>query len=110
MIKDQIVRIKLVKRYQHQRPISYIGKVVHFSDAWIVIDGYGMILSRAQSNGVSLDKLKSRNMIPRENIESIHILPDDFDVKNIQFTTNDQQIVVEVKGGQASFIGEMGEG
>jgi hypothetical protein len=110
MIKDRIVRVKLIKRFKEQRPISYVGKVIHFSDDWVVIDGYGLILSRGQSTGVSVDKSASRNVIARDNIESIHVLPDDFDLKGIRLTTNDQQIVMEVKGGQPSFLGELGEG
>jgi hypothetical protein len=49
-------------------------------------------------------------VIPRENIDSIRVLPDTFDLNNIQITTEGQQLRVVVDGKRDCFIGEMGEG
>ncbi len=110
MIKDQIVRVKLKKQYHEQRPFSYVGKVVAFGDAWVVIDGKGLMVARQQPNGVQVDASVTRTVVPRDNIESIRILPDSFDVKNIQATTEGQQLVLVVPDGLPVFVGELGEG
>ncbi len=110
MIKDRIVRIKLIKRFQEQRPISYIGKVTAFSESWVVLDAYGVMLCRQESEGVQVDKRASAIMIPRENVESIQILPDNFDLENLKFTTEGARLVLVVDGSRDSFVGELGEG
>ncbi len=110
MIKDRIVRIKLKKYFQHHRPINYIGKVTAYSDDWIILDARMVLLSRNQPNGVQIDKKSSATMLARDSIESIRILPDDFDCTNIIITTEGQQLQIEVKGAGNAFIGEFGEG
>lgn len=110
MIKDQMVRIKLKKCFHEQRPFSYVGKVAAFGDAWVVVDGKGVMAARQQPNGVQIDDKVTRTVIPRDNIESIRVLPDDFDMKNIQATTEGQQLVLEVAGDFNVVIGELGEG
>ena len=110
MIKDRFVRVKLVKRFVEQRPISYVGKVTAFNDHWIVLDAKGLMLARNQTNGVQVDKRSSAMMIPRENIESIRVLPDNFNMDKLTFSTNGQQLVMLVDGERDVYLGEIGEG
>ncbi len=110
MIKDRIVRIKLRRNYAEQRPMNYVGKVTAFGDAWVAMEATGLLLARHQPNNVQIDAHRGAALIPRDNIESIMLLPDDFDVKNIQITTEGQQIQIEVPGAANVYIGEMGEG
>lgn len=110
MLKDRIVRLKLQKRFHEQRPISYVGKVTAFNDFWVAVEAIGLMISRAQPNGVQMDKRPSVVVIPRDNIESIVVLPDNFDWQNIKATTDGQQIQIVVDGKRDVFIGEMGEG
>lgn len=110
MIKDQVVRVKLKKSFHEQRPVSFIGKVVAFSDSWIVVDGKGIMLVRQQSNGVQIDAKSSRNVIPRESVESIRVLPDSFDIGDMSITTEGQQLVIAIDGAADVYIGELGEG
>ena len=110
MLKDRMVRIRLNKSFHEQRPLSYVGKCTGFNNYWVVIEGRTCMLSRAQSNGVQIDGKSSIHVVPRNNIESIRVLPDDFDVNNIQISTEGQQLVITVKNSQPCFVGEIGEG
>lgn len=110
MIKDRMVRVKLKKHYKEQRPYNYVGKATAFSEDWVVLEAKGIMLSRAQPNGVQIDARANPVMIPRDNIESIRILPDSFDINNITVTTEGQQLRLVVDGPRDVFIGELGEG
>ncbi len=110
MIKDRIVRVKLKKHYTGHRPLNYVGKVTAFNDSWIVMDARCVMLTRQQPNGVQADAHSSATMIPSENIESIRVLPDNFDASNLNFTTEGQQLMLVVDGKRDCYIGELGEG
>jgi len=110
MIKDKIVRVKLRKRYHEQKPMHYVGKVTGFSEEWVILHAKGLMLSRSQPNGVQIDAKPSAMMIPRDNIDSIRLLPDTFDINAIKITTEGQQIRMVVDGAQDALLGEMGEG
>jgi hypothetical protein len=96
MLKDQIIRIRLNKSYHQQRPMSYVGKCTGFNNYWVVIEGKSIMVSRTQSSGVQIDAKSSITVIPRNNIESIRVLPPDFDLNTIQVTTDGQQLVITV--------------
>ena len=110
MLKDRLVRVKLKKRYHEQRPMSYVGKVTAFSDFYIVMEAKSIMLVRSQSNGVQIDPHVSAQVIPRDNVESVQVLPDNFDMKNLTVSTNGQQLVLVVDGKRDAYIGELGEG
>lgn len=110
MIKDRMVRVKLKKSFREQRPFCYVGKVTAFTDCWLVVDAKGIMLSRLQANGVQIDAKAVPVLIPRENIDTIRVLPDNFDMNNIQVTTEGQQLRLVVDGPRDAFLGEMGEG
>ena len=88
----------------------YVGKVSGFSEEWIILHAKGMMLSRNQPNGVQIDEKPSAILIPRDNIDSIRVLPDNFDINTIKITTEGQQIRMVVDGAQDALLGEMGEG
>jgi len=110
MIKDRIVRVKLKKFFHEQKPMNYVGKVTAFNEHWVVLDAKGIMLSRAQPNGVQIDATSSAMMIPRENIESIRVLPDNFNLEEISITTEGQQLRMVVDGKRDAYLGELGEG
>jgi hypothetical protein len=110
MIKDRIVRVRLKKSYKEQRPWSYVGKVTAFNEHWIVMEARGIVLARQQSTGVEIDKKPSAMMFPRENIESIRVLPDSFDIANMTVTTDGQQLRLVVEKAADVYLGDLGEG
>lgn len=110
MIKDKMIRVRLNKAYHQQRPLSFVGKCVAFTNDWIAVEGLVVMVTRTSKSGVQIDAKPTQNIIPRNNIEAIRVLPDDFDINNMQITTEGQQLVIAVKGAQPCFIGEIGEG
>lgn len=110
MLKDRMVRVRLNKSYHEQRPQSYVGKCTGFNNYWVVIEGRGIMVTRAARSGVQINAKPTITVIPRNNIESIRVLPDDFDISNLKVTTEGQQLVLDVPGAQPCFIGEIGEG
>lgn len=110
MIKDRIVRVKLKKHYAEHRPLNYVGKVTAFNDQWVVMDARTIMISRQQPNGVQVDGQSAATMVPAGNIESIRVLPDNFDPTAMKFTTEGQQLRLVVDGKRDCYIGELGEG
>ncbi|HPX86426.1 MAG TPA: hypothetical protein PKZ59_07040 [Candidatus Hydrogenedentes bacterium] len=110
MLKDKIVRVRLRKFFNEQKPTSYVGKCVVFTNDWIVIEGFGIMLTRASKNGAQIDARPSQTAIPSSNIESIRVLPDDFAYGRLQLSTEGQQLVIVVPNAQPCVIGEIGEG
>ena len=110
MIKDKMARIKLKKHFHEQRPFIYVGKIAQFSEGWVAVHGKGIMITRSQPNGVQVDAKATLTLIPRENIESIRVLPDTFDINVIKITTDGQQLRIITEGGQDTYIAEMGEG
>lgn len=110
MIKDKIARVKLKKQFAEQRPMSYVGKVTAFNDYWVAMEAVGLLIARSQPNNVQIDKHRSGVIIPRDNIESIMLLPDNFDIKAMKISTEGQQIQIVVSNGPGIYVGELGEG
>jgi hypothetical protein len=110
MIADRMVRVKLKRNYEKQRPFSYVGKVRAVDALGVLLHGRGIMLSRQQPNGVQVTPKPEDVLIPAQNIESIRVLPDAFDIQDIQVTTDNQQLMMVVKGSQDAYIGELGEG
>ena len=110
MLKDRMVRVKLIKHFHEQRPMNYVGKVTGFTDAYVVMEAKGIMLARQQPNGVQIDKMATPQVIPRESIESIRVLPDNFDINNMRVSTEGQQLVLVVDGKRDAHLGELGEG
>jgi hypothetical protein len=110
MLKDRMVCVKLKRFNAEQKPWCYVGKVEAFNDAWIVLVGRGIMVTRTEKSGVQIDEKSSAVMIPRDNIDRIRILPDSYDIKNMRVTTQGQQLRLVVDGAFDVYIGEMGEG
>ncbi|MGC8737411.1 MAG: hypothetical protein ACP5UA_02045 [Candidatus Hydrogenedens sp.] len=110
MIKDRIVRIKMKKNFKEQKPFSFVGKITLWSENWIALEGKGIMLTRQQSSGVQIDEGIKVLLIPRESIDHIQVLPDNFDITQLKVTTEGQQLVLVIDGKRDSILGEMGEG
>ncbi|MCM8785783.1 MAG: hypothetical protein NC827_03370 [Candidatus Omnitrophica bacterium] len=107
MIEGKIVKIRFKKYYSEQRLWVFIGKVLKFTDNWIMIEGKGIIVMKGQVSPVEIDKEKRIIIVPRENISHIRILPDDFDIDNIEVITKGLRIFVKVKSGPDTSISEI---
>lgn len=110
MLKDRVIRIRLKKYFHEQKPLCYVGKCTDMNDSWVVVDGRALMIARNAPDNVQIDKKSAYIVIPRDNIESIRVLPDTFDVENMKITTEGQQLRLVVDGKRDCMIGELGEG
>jgi hypothetical protein len=110
MLKDRIVRVKLKKHYQEQKPISFIGKCTAFGENWLVIEGKQVMAARGVAGGVQIDTHAAHHVVARDNVESIRVLPEDFNIAEMKLTTEGQQLRIVVDGKRDCYIGELGEG
>ncbi|MFN4227938.1 MAG: hypothetical protein ACK4F0_07370 [Candidatus Ratteibacteria bacterium] len=107
MVEGKIVKIRFKKYYSEQRLWVFIGKVLKFTENWIMVEGKGIIVMKGQLSPVEMDKEKRIIIVPRENISHIRILPDDFDIDNIEVITKGLRIFVKVKNGPDTSISEI---
>jgi len=107
MIEGKIVKIRFKKYFAEQRLWVFIGKVIKFTENWIMIDGKGIVIMKGKVTPVDVDKEKRVILVPRENISHIRILPDDFDIENIEIIERDMRLFVKVKNGPDTSISEI---
>lgn len=110
MIKDRFVRVKLKKQYHEEKAWNYVGKVTAFNDHWLVMEAKGVMVTRQNPSGVEVDAKAQAIMVPRENIETVRVLPDNFDMANLRFTTDNQKLVMLVDGAAPAFVGMLSDG
>jgi len=107
MIEGKIVKIRFKKYFAEQRLWVFIGKVIKFTENWIMVDGKGIVIMKGKVTPVDVDKEKRVILVPRENISHIRILPDDFDIENIEIIERDMRLFVKVKNGPDTSISEI---
>ena len=64
MLKDYMVRVKLLKHYREQRALSYVGKVKTQSEGWIVLEAKGVMVGRNLPGGAQVDALAANVLVP----------------------------------------------
>ena len=109
MLKGKIVRIRLNRYFLEQKLWIFIGKVVEFSEHWVCLDAVGVVVAKSKTEPVEIDKESRPMFIPRESIANLRVLPDDFDLKNMQITLEGIKLGITVKGAPDTWIGEIGE-
>ncbi len=107
MIEGKIVKIRFKKYFAEQRLWVFIGKVLKFTENWVMADGKGIVIMKGKITPVDIDKEKRIILVPRENISHIRILPDDFDIENIEIVERDMRLFVKVKNGPDTSVSEI---
>jgi hypothetical protein len=107
MIEGKIVKIRFKKYFAEQRLWVFIGKVIKFTENWVMVDGKGIVIMKGKVTPVDVDKEKRIILVPRENISHIRILPDDFDIENIEIVERDMRLFVKVKNSPDTSISEI---
>ena len=79
-------------------------------DVMLVLLIVFMVSAPLMQQGVQVDVKPANYVIPRDSIESICVLPDAFDISEIEVTTDGQQFKMVVKNGTDCYLGELGEG
>jgi hypothetical protein len=107
MIEGKIVKIRFKKYYAEQRLWVFIGKVLKFTENWIMVEGKGIVIMKGKVSPVDIDREKRIILIPRDNISHIRILPDDFNIDKIEVIEKDMRLFVKVENGPDTSISEI---
>ena len=109
MIVGKMVRVRLRRDFFEQRLWVFVGRVVEFTEGWIMIEGKGLtVLKRAQLE-VEVENELRIVVIPRDNVAIIRVLPDNFNMDDIRTTNKGHKLCLVVDGGPDATIAEMGE-
>lgn len=109
MIKGKIVRVRLRRDFFEQRLWVFVGRVVDFSEHWVMIEGKGLTVLRRALLDVDIEPEVRTVLIPRDNIAIIRVLPDDFDMHNIRTVNKGHKLCLVVDNGPDATIAELGE-
>ncbi len=104
MIKGKMVKIRFKTFYVEQRHWVLVGKVLEFTEGWIMVEGRGIVSVKGQIRPADVDSDPRILLIPRENIAHIRILPDTFDIHDIEFTSQGSRAFIRVKGASDTSI------
>jgi hypothetical protein len=107
MIEGNIVKVRFRKNYMEQTSWVFIGKVLKFTENWVALEGKGLIVSKGKVVPVTVDEESRIVMVPRDNIAHIRILPDEFNVNQIEVKIVGLRIYVGVPGGPDTSISEV---
>ena len=130
VLQDKIVRIRF-RRISDSKPAwMFIGRVLYFSDSWIGVEGKGILIylrktgmsdsATLRGDSVIRNTRESKDLLPmeideetrtlvfpRDNILSIRVLPDDFDIDAIKVQFSGRRIDLLVPGAPNSALDEI---
>ncbi|MCK9266476.1 hypothetical protein M0P98_06305 [bacterium] len=107
MIEGKIVKVRFKKYFNEQRLWVFIGKTIKFTENWLMLDGKGILVSRGGIPPADVDKERRVILVPHSNIAHIRVLPDNFDVDNIDIQIKGVRIFAGVKDGPDTSISEI---
>ncbi len=107
MIEGKIIKVRFKKNYAEQKVWVFIGKVLKFAENWLMLDGKGILVMEGGVHPVDVDKENRLIIVPRDNISHIRVLPDDFDIDNINIEIRGIRIFAKVKNGPDTSVSEI---
>ncbi len=107
LLEGKIIKVRFRKNYAEQKVWVFIGRVLKFTENWLMLEGKGILIMKGQVQPVELDKEKRVILVPRDNIAHIRILPDDFDMEKIEIEIKGLRIFARVKNGPDTSISEI---
>jgi len=109
MIIGKMVRVRLRRDFFEQRLWVFVGKVMGFTENWVMIEGKGLTVLQRGELDVEVENELRHVVIPRDNIAIIRVLPDTFDMTNIRTVNKGHKLCLVVDGGPDATIAERGE-
>ena len=101
-----IVKIRFKRFFKEQRLWIFIGRVLESKDGWLKINGKGILFNPGKTSPIDIDDEARTLCCPRESINHVRILPDDFDITNIKTMRKENRWFVKVEGGPNTSLGE----
>jgi len=108
-IVGKIVRVRMNRTFAEQRLWVFVGRVVEFTENWVVMEGKGLIVLKRATLTVEIDETSRTIVIPRQSIFVIRVLPDTFDMDNILAVNVGHKLCLKVPGGPDATIADMSE-
>jgi hypothetical protein len=106
-LEGKIIKVRFRKNYAEQKVWVFIGKVLEFTDAWLMLDGRGILVMKGNIQPVDTDEKKRIILIPRDNVAHIRVLPDNFDIDKIKVEIKGIRIFARVENGPDTSISEI---
>ena len=105
LFKGQKVKIRLKRVNSQQKVRVFVGVVLDMNNDWLKVEGkfYGLAKGESKPRTDSQARILG---IPRENISIIRILPENLNLNNLKYTTEDNRMVIEVENHQPVSISE----
>ncbi len=105
----KMVKIRSKQFFPKQALWVFVGKVIDFTDLWVRIEGRGIALIGGREDVVDIDEETKEFIIPSDNIAHIRILPDKFDIDEIDTGRVGSKFYIKVKDAPDATLGEIGE-
>ena len=106
MEKGIIVKVRFRRFFKEQRLWVFVGKVIDVADGWIKINGKGILFNCGQREPVDIDEEARMLYCPKESINHVRVLPDDFDITDIKTVRKNNRWFIKVEGEPDSSLGE----
>ena len=106
MLEGKMVKIRFRRYFADQKQWIFVGKVVEFTENWVMVNGKGIVIFKGRKEPVDIDQKPRTLVIPRENIAHVRILPSNFDLGNIKTDIRGMRLYVKVPGAPDTSIGE----
>lgn len=103
------VKIRFKRYFSGQRLWIFVGTVLEFTESWVKIEGKGILFATGKLEPFEIDEEARVLLIPTENIAHIRVLPDDFDIDNIETYRGSNRWYFKVKNAPDASLGEIGE-
>lgn len=102
----RIVKIRFRRFFKEQRLWVFVGRVLASQDGWLKINGKGILFNPGKGNPIDIDDEARTLYCPKESINHVRVLPDDFDLMDIQTTRKDNRWYIKVSGEPDTSLGE----
>ena len=109
MIVGRMVRIRFKRNYPEERLFVFVGKVLEFTDHWVMVEGKGLVVLKRAQLEVEIEEEARVVIVPRDNVAIIRLLPDNFDMRNIRTVNKGHKLCLLVDGAPDATIAEMNE-
>ncbi|MFC1765009.1 hypothetical protein ACFL6U_23430 [Planctomycetota bacterium] len=108
MEAGKVVKIRFRRFFIEQRLWIFVGKVLESKDGWLKINGKGILFNPGKGKGdpFDIDDEARTLYCPKESINHVRVLPDDFDMTDIQTTRKDNRWFIKVNGQSDTSLGE----
>ena len=93
MFKGKKVKVRLKTE---QKMKAFVGEIIDTDANWIRIKGRFYLVVKGETTP-RVDEEKRELGIPLNNISLMRILPDDLDLDNLQYTVQDNRLIVDTK-------------